>query len=132
MQIFPFIVNSRWESNRLHNYGTKGELYTSTNMPKRKRSDYEESNISNLDDRRLGAQIARLEQKIEHGCQLIHRALKTARGFERQKLGRRQKTARQANETAQLSRIEEEIQALKVEFSFVYCLAIYLYISILN
>ncbi|KKZ63345.1 hypothetical protein EMCG_02346 [[Emmonsia] crescens] len=82
-------------------------------MPKRKRSDYEESNISNLDDRRLGAQIARLEQKIEHGCQLIHRALKTARGFERQKLGRRQKTARQANETAQLSRIEEEIQALK-------------------
>ncbi|KLJ13425.1 hypothetical protein EMPG_11615 [Blastomyces silverae] len=82
-------------------------------MSKRKRSDYEESDLSNLDDRRLGIQIARLEQKIEHGRQLIHRALKTARGFERQKLGRRQKTAKTTNETAQLSRIEEEIQALK-------------------
>ncbi|OJD19280.1 hypothetical protein AJ78_00729 [Emergomyces pasteurianus Ep9510] len=82
-------------------------------MPKRKRGDYVESNLSKLDDRRLEIQIARLEQKLGHGCQLIHRALKTARGFERQKLGRRQKTAKQTKETAQLSRIEEEIQALK-------------------
>ncbi|OAT05738.1 NADH-ubiquinone oxidoreductase 30.4 kDa subunit [Blastomyces gilchristii SLH14081] len=82
-------------------------------MSKRKRGDYEKSDISNPDDRRLGIQSTRLEQKIEHGCQLIHRALKTARGFERQKLGRRQKTATETNETAQLSRIEEEIQALK-------------------
>lgn len=70
--------------------------------------------LSNQDDRRLRIQIARLEQKLEHGCQLIFRALKTARGFERQKLGRRQKTSKQKNETAQLSRIGEEIQALKV------------------
>ncbi|ODH49514.1 hypothetical protein GX48_04301 [Paracoccidioides brasiliensis] len=82
-------------------------------MPKRKRTEFEEANLSNSEDGRLGVQIARLEQKIEHGSQLIHRALKTARGFERQKLGRRQKTAKQKNETAQLSRISEEIQALK-------------------
>ncbi|QSS66362.1 NADH-ubiquinone oxidoreductase [Histoplasma capsulatum] len=83
-------------------------------MPKRKRGDHEESSmLSNQDDRRLRIQIARLEQKLEHGCQLIFRALKTARGFERQKLGRRQKTSKQKNETAQLSRIGEEIQALK-------------------
>ncbi|EEH38383.2 hypothetical protein PAAG_01304 [Paracoccidioides lutzii Pb01] len=82
-------------------------------MPKRKRTEFEEANLSNSEDRRLGAQIAVLEQKIVHGSQLIHRALKTARGFERQKLGRRQKTAKQRNETVQLSRISEEIQALK-------------------
>ncbi|OJD27913.1 hypothetical protein ACJ73_00680 [Blastomyces percursus] len=82
-------------------------------MMKRKRGDYEEPDVSNPDDRKLKVQIARLEQKIEHGCQLIHRALKPARGFERQKLGRRQKAAKKSNETAQLSRIEEEIQALK-------------------
>ncbi|PGG96027.1 hypothetical protein AJ79_09768 [Helicocarpus griseus UAMH5409] len=82
-------------------------------MPKRKWADLEDTSSSNPGDRKLNVQIARLEQKIEYGSQLIHRALKTARGFERQKLGRRQKTAKQKNETAQLSRIEQEIQALK-------------------
>ncbi|OAX78832.1 hypothetical protein ACJ72_06854 [Emergomyces africanus] len=82
-------------------------------MPKRKRGDFEEPTVSKSNDRKLEIQIARLEQKLGYGSQLIHRALKTARGFERQKLGRRQKTAKKTNETSQLSRLEEEIKALK-------------------
>lgn len=45
---------------------------------------------------------------------MLHRALKTARGFERQKLGRRQKTARQKKEEGELGRLDAEVKALKV------------------
>lgn len=86
-------------------------------MPKRKRDDLDEASSSNPEPRRLTLRATRLEQKIEHGVQQIHRALKTARGFERQKLGRRQKTAKSNGDTAQLGRLAEEVQALKVSDS---------------
>ncbi|EEP76436.1 predicted protein [Uncinocarpus reesii 1704] len=82
-------------------------------MPKRKREDVDENPASNPEPRKLTLRATRLEQKIEQGIQQVHRALKTARGFERQKLGRRQKNAQSKNETAQLSRLSEEVQALK-------------------
>jgi hypothetical protein len=44
----------------------------------------------------------------------LFRALRLARGFERQKLGRRQKTAKQANDDAETSRLNAEVAALKV------------------
>lgn len=82
-------------------------------MPKRKRDDHDETS-PNPEPRRLTLRATRLEQKIEQGVQVIHRALKTARGFERQKLGRRQKDAKTKSDTAQLGRLAEEVQALKV------------------
>ncbi|KMU75406.1 hypothetical protein CISG_05041 [Coccidioides immitis RMSCC 3703] len=82
-------------------------------MPKRKREESNEAPAIDLEAQRLTIRAARLEQKIEHGIQQIHRALKTARGFERQKLGRRQKHAQSKNENALLSRLSEEVQALK-------------------
>lgn len=82
-------------------------------MAKRKRDDFEENDTG---ERKSRSQALRLQTKFDHGSHLLHRALKTARGFERQKLGRRQKTARQKNEESQLRRLEQEVQALKVCF----------------
>ncbi|KAI2072981.1 S-methyl-5-thioadenosine phosphorylase [Ophidiomyces ophidiicola] len=82
-------------------------------MPKRKLDETEESTSFNPKERKLTLRAARLEQKIEYGTLQIHKALKTARGFERQKLGRRQKTAQLKSDKALLSRLTEEVQALK-------------------
>ncbi|KAL1955689.1 hypothetical protein VTO42DRAFT_8161 [Malbranchea cinnamomea] len=82
-------------------------------MPKRKRADSEDSGLPKSKDRKLSLRATRLEQQIEHGVVLLHRALKVARGFERQKLGRRQKTARGNNDIATLDRLEKEVVALK-------------------
>lgn len=84
-------------------------------MPKRKRNEAADSHSGpNPKSRRSQPQSARLEQTIENGCQMLHRALKTARGFERQKLGRRQKTARSKKEEGEQGRLDAEVKALKV------------------
>lgn len=44
----------------------------------------------------------------------LFRALRLARGFERQKLGRRQKVAHQTNDDAETARLNAEVVALKV------------------
>lgn len=78
-------------------------------MPKRKFSD--------LNDRPSGAvdiKLARLTAKFENGVTALSRALKAARAFERQKLGRREKTAKSENKPEALARIEEEIRVIKV------------------
>lgn len=80
-------------------------------MPKRKR---EEANLEAShadDDRALRIRKSRLVAQIDRGNILLHRALKVARGFERQKLGRRQKAAK-GNPQA-LLRLEEEVIVLK-------------------
>ena len=82
-------------------------------MAKRKR-EQTESESYDPSERKKKLQKLRLEQKFEHGTVLLHRALKVAKQFERQKLGRRQKTAREKKETAQISRLDGEVQALKV------------------
>ncbi|GIK07053.1 hypothetical protein Aspvir_002706 [Aspergillus viridinutans] len=77
-------------------------------MPKRKFSD--------LNDRSSGPsdiKLARLTAKFENGVTALSRALKTARAFERQKLGRREKTAKSENKPEALARIEEEIRVIK-------------------
>lgn len=51
--------------------------------------------------------------KITQSKKLLHRALKTAKGFERQKLGKRQKAAIDNNKFEDVRRINGEIEALK-------------------
>lgn len=80
-------------------------------MSKRKHSALED------DLRPEGAndfRAARLRHRFERGTQLLFRALKTARGFERQKLGRRQKTAGKDGDNNALSRLGAEVRVLKV------------------
>ncbi|EPS33848.1 hypothetical protein PDE_08810 [Penicillium oxalicum 114-2] len=55
----------------------------------------------------------RLTTKFEQGVQILAKGLKTARGFERQKLSRREKTAKTENNAATLERLAEEVEALK-------------------
>jgi hypothetical protein len=77
-------------------------------MLKRKRDDVENREDG---DRAEKIRRSRFQVKIERGNKSIASALKLARGFERQKLGRRQKTAK--NDPKELLRLKEEIIALK-------------------
>ncbi|KAJ5662123.1 uncharacterized protein N7477_009739 [Penicillium maclennaniae] len=77
-------------------------------MPKRKLSE-----LNGSDDRKLSMKAVRLGVKFDHGVQMISKGLKTARGFERQKLSRREKTAKSENNSAALSKLAEEVNALK-------------------
>ncbi|KAI9878135.1 MAG: hypothetical protein M1830_001781 [Pleopsidium flavum] len=78
-------------------------------MSKRRRFDAVQ-NGGPLPDRAISLQRTHLEHEIEHGKKVLHRALKVARGFERQKLGRRQKSAKDKQDAA---RLEAEVVALK-------------------
>ncbi|CAI7621713.1 unnamed protein product [Penicillium pancosmium] len=86
-------------------------------MPKRKHSDTDgPARSSDKAHRKMSMRAVRLGVKFEHGVQMIVRGLKTARGFERQKLSRREKTARSENSEntrMTLLKLAEEIEALK-------------------
>jgi hypothetical protein len=79
-----------------------------TQMPKRKRGEDESDGD---EDRAQKIRKNRFRAKVEQGNKSIASALKLARGFERQKLGRRQKTAK--NDPKELLRLKEEVIALK-------------------
>lgn len=57
-----------------------------------------------------------VEQKLEHCRKLLNKALKLAKGFERQKLGRRVKTSTQKSDQDDLKRLHKEIEILKVSW----------------
>jgi hypothetical protein len=91
-------------------------------MSKRKRAAFEERDQadSRIDQPLPDLHYARLGRLIEIGQKALHDALKLARGFERQKLGRRQKTAEASNDKAATTRLVAEVQALKVFLNFHY------------
>lgn len=62
------------------------------------------------------AQRQRLESVLERSKKTLFQALKLARGFERQKLGRRQKVAKAAEDDGDSKRLAAEVIALKVSF----------------
>ncbi|KZF21034.1 Bud-site selection protein [Xylona heveae TC161] len=82
-------------------------------MPKRKHGDALGEGREVRLDRMIAVRRKHAEEKIVHGIKLLNKALKTARGFERQKLGRRQKTAKSQKNEADLARLDAEIEALK-------------------
>ena len=79
-------------------------------MPKRKRVDTE-ADIDAETNSRLRIQKSRLVARTDTGIKSLATALKLARGFERQKLGRRQKSA--SNEPRELLRLREEVICLR-------------------
>ena len=78
-------------------------------MSKRKRADGFDA--PEIEDQALRLKVSRLKAKISQGTKALHSALKLARGFERQKLGRRQKNA--SSEPQTLLRLREEVIVLK-------------------
>ncbi|RFU24710.1 hypothetical protein B7463_g11624, partial [Scytalidium lignicola] len=81
-------------------------------MPKRKRSSYDDASDGN-GNRVLKMRKKDVEDRLSPAKKQLHRALKTAKGFERQKLGKRLKLATTAGETDQVQRINTEIKMLK-------------------
>ncbi|KAJ5940058.1 Bud-site selection protein BUD22 [Penicillium verrucosum] len=83
-------------------------------MPKRKLEEVSgPAPTRSSDTRKMSIHGTRLTQMFENGVLMIMRGLKTSRGFERQKLSRREKTAKQQKDDKALARLKEEIETLK-------------------
>ena len=83
-------------------------------MSKRTFEHYKQGQRGNEQDIKSLTRQQRVHDVLSNGKANIFRALKVARGFERQKLGRRQKTAKQKKAGISLKRLQEEVDALKV------------------
>ncbi|KAI9776880.1 MAG: hypothetical protein M1839_009328 [Geoglossum umbratile] len=87
-------------------------------MPKRGRPQNETEGVDGdpglLPDRVRSIQEKQVEQQIVIGKKALNRALKLAKGFERQKLGRRLKAARAEGDAAGVTRLDSEVEVLKV------------------
>lgn len=81
-------------------------------MSKRKREAQDGLRDGAHEDQR--AQQKHVESILQRSQHLLFQALKLARGFERQKLGRRQKAAKAAHDDSDSKRLESEVAALKV------------------
>ena len=79
-------------------------------MPKRKR----EGGDAPDEDSRSNVKQRRTEHKLKLGAIKLGHAFKVAKGFERQKLGRRRKNAVAQSNQSDLTRIDAEIEAIKV------------------
>jgi hypothetical protein len=84
-------------------------------MSKRKRDDDAEETSEKAPEAVVAdPKQKRLQLKLHQGTVKLGHAFKVAKGFERQKLGRRQKTAAAAKNEKDAQRVETEIAALKV------------------
>lgn len=85
-------------------------------MSKRKFSESvaAEAPSNAISPKALRLQRLQLDGLIDQGKTSLFRALRVARGIERQKLGRRQKTARTENAKSEIARLSAEVTALKV------------------
>ncbi|KAL1306110.1 hypothetical protein AAFC00_004227 [Neodothiora populina] len=82
-------------------------------MPKRKRDGAESPAAESGEEQGKSMRQRRVEHKLEQGYKLLNRAFKTAKGFERQKLGRRRKTACEKGDSKDVQRIDAETEAIK-------------------
>ncbi len=84
-------------------------------MSKRKHDELSGSEVTsnNTTARALRLQRLQLDGLLDQGKTSLFRSLKVARGFERQKLGRRQKTAKTESNATGTARLEAEVAALK-------------------
>lgn len=80
-------------------------------MPKRKRNSSDDGDSNG--DRVLKMRMKDVQDRIVQAKKQLHRALKLAKGFERQKLGKRLKNATSSGDTEQVQRINTEIKVLK-------------------
>ena len=84
-------------------------------MPKRKREedDEAEGNGAGKVAKSGGIKQQRVAYKLQQGVRKVAHAFKLAKGFERQKLSRRRKTATSQQKQQDVERIDAEIAALK-------------------
>lgn len=94
--------------------GTLLPYFNTYKMPKRKRDDGTEGTPEKSPEPVADPKQKRLQLKLHQATVKLGHAFKVAKGFERQKLGRRQKTAAAAKNEKDAQRVETEIAALKV------------------
>lgn len=82
-------------------------------MVKRKREETESGQVDS-------AKRQRVQHKLKVGVTKIGHAFKVSKGFERQKLGRRRKTAAAKSNAQDVQRIDSEIAALKVRYAMLH------------
>jgi hypothetical protein len=87
-------------------------LRTTSIMPKRKRGQYRREEPDPTKE--LELKKVEIAKKLVHGKKVLHRALKTAKGFERQKLGKRIKLATEKQDAVGAGKLERELNVLKV------------------
>ena len=95
-------------------------------MPKRKFDQYVERPDIAGSASNISIHQARLTDGLTPGTAKVLQALKLARGFERQKLGRRRKIAEKEKDDTLMRRLREETEAIKV------CLSISNLVNYLN
>ncbi|KAF6227928.1 hypothetical protein HO133_007656 [Letharia lupina] len=102
-------------------------------MSKRKHDEISSSEVSNSGTtaKALRLQRLQLDGLLDQSKRSLFRSLKVARGFERQKLGRRQKTAKTEGNATDTARLEAEVAALK-NLDLVSTAEIHLYKSLLK
>lgn len=88
-------------------------------MLKRKLKEFHEGEVgtNGLSNNGLRAQQEKLKNILEQSKTALTRALRIAKHIERQKLGRRQKTAKESNAVSDGSRLNTEVASLKVGIS---------------
>ncbi|TGO26752.1 hypothetical protein BPAE_0053g00050 [Botrytis paeoniae] len=82
-------------------------------MPKRKRSSADQDDSLPSTDRVRNSRQNDFNIHLISARKQLRSALKTAKGFERQRLGKRLTNATKASDAAQMARIRKEIEALK-------------------
>ncbi|PQE26933.1 Bud-site selection BUD22 protein [Rutstroemia sp. NJR-2017a BVV2] len=83
-------------------------------MPKRKRSVEDDvSGPTSSHDRIRASRQRDVDVHIENSKKLLHRALKKAKGFERQKLGKRLTNATKISDAPSMARMRKEIEVVK-------------------
>jgi hypothetical protein len=111
---------SRGSANILRRRIAPGTLLQQSNpckMPKRKRDDGTDATPEGSPEPVADPKQKRLQLKLYQATVKLGHAFKIAKGFERQKLGRRQKTAAAAKNEKDSQRVETEIAALKVRYT---------------
>jgi hypothetical protein len=83
-------------------------------MSKRKLSEFAETPSYEAQGSSIELRRQRAAEKIHHGKKVLQRSLKVAKGFERQKLSRRQKNASAKRDSSEVARLDSEVEALKV------------------
>jgi hypothetical protein len=83
-------------------------------MPKRKRGPYRREDLDPTQEFEL--KKTELTKKLVHSKKVLHRALKTAKGFEWQKLSKRIKLATEKQDGVEAGRLQRELDFLKVNY----------------
>ncbi|KAF8448563.1 BUD22-domain-containing protein [Terfezia claveryi] len=96
-----------------HRQGKHPRLHSSDITESPSEVDILHADPSTLSPEQISYQKTIVSQKIHHAYKVVARALKVGRGFERQRLGKKLKAAREAGDEGLAGRVEREMSVLK-------------------